>query len=225
MITERFPPRQQEFGQYYARMGAGLHYGAAIEGAIGTAQKIDASYLGPDVDLSDVLEAATKSYKVPILMTEAFFTNLSENIQKTCRKVDCAKLEGFRTPMNLYTPNVASIEGNYFDPSIREDVLEIELTDKQVTDLMFDKEGAEDPRENDERWKDLVDDWTETFEAALECYLGKRWDEAEPLLVDCLSGRPYDGPTKMMFLKVSAAGGKAPKSYSGYTVDVNEPYV
>ena len=71
-IKERFPPKQQEFGKYRARHGCGLHYGMAIEGAIGSARKIDASYLGPDVDLSDVLEASTKVYKVPILVSQVW---------------------------------------------------------------------------------------------------------------------------------------------------------
>ena len=44
------------------------HVGWAIEGAIGSALKVDPSYLSPNVELSMKLEAATKHYGVCILM-------------------------------------------------------------------------------------------------------------------------------------------------------------
>ena len=40
-------------------MGYGLHTGWAIEGAIGSDFKIDASYLSPNVNLASRIEAAT----------------------------------------------------------------------------------------------------------------------------------------------------------------------
>jgi len=45
---------------YEVKMGFGLHQGWAIEGAIGSSFKIDASYLSPHVNMSSRLEAATK---------------------------------------------------------------------------------------------------------------------------------------------------------------------
>ena len=59
-------------------MGFGLHIGWAIEGAIGSSFKIDASYLSPNVNMASRLEAATKHYGVMILFTgdlyDMFFT-------------------------------------------------------------------------------------------------------------------------------------------------------
>lgn len=45
---------------YCVKMGFGLHVGWAIEGAIGSFYKIDASYLSPNVNMASRLEAATK---------------------------------------------------------------------------------------------------------------------------------------------------------------------
>lgn len=45
---------------YRVRMGFGLHTGWAIEGAIGSRFKIDASYLSPNVNISSRLEMATQ---------------------------------------------------------------------------------------------------------------------------------------------------------------------
>ena len=53
LLNERMP-------NYSVKMGFGLHYGYAIEGAIGSFYKIDASYLSPNVNMSSRLEAATK---------------------------------------------------------------------------------------------------------------------------------------------------------------------
>jgi class 3 adenylate cyclase len=52
-LNERLP-------NYSVKMGFGLHLGWAIEGAIGSTYKIDASYLSPNVNMASRLEAATK---------------------------------------------------------------------------------------------------------------------------------------------------------------------
>jgi class 3 adenylate cyclase len=62
---------------YKVRMGFGLHYGWAIEGSIGSHHKIDVSYLSPNVNMSARLEAATKQYGVPILLSGEFIDLLS----------------------------------------------------------------------------------------------------------------------------------------------------
>ena len=52
-LNERLPG-------YCVKMGFGLHVGWAIEGAIGSNFKIDASYLSPNVNMASRLDAATK---------------------------------------------------------------------------------------------------------------------------------------------------------------------
>jgi class 3 adenylate cyclase len=54
---------------YEVKMGNGLHIGWAIEGAIGSYYKIDASYLSPNVKMAEKLEGATKTYGVPVLIS------------------------------------------------------------------------------------------------------------------------------------------------------------
>jgi class 3 adenylate cyclase len=61
-LNERMP-------NYEVKMGFGLHVGWAIEGAIGSEYKIDASYLSPNVNMAARLEAATKQYGVPLLIS------------------------------------------------------------------------------------------------------------------------------------------------------------
>jgi class 3 adenylate cyclase len=61
-LNERMP-------NYSVKMGFGLHVGWSIEGAIGSFYKIDASYLSPNVNMASRLEAATKQFGVPMLVS------------------------------------------------------------------------------------------------------------------------------------------------------------
>lgn len=69
-LNERIP-------NYQIKIGFGLHVGWAIEGAIGSFYKIDASYLSPHVNMASRLEAATKQFGVPLLISGQLQTLLS----------------------------------------------------------------------------------------------------------------------------------------------------
>ena len=90
-------------GQYSTVIGFGLHYGWAIEGAVGTNIKIDCSYLSPNVNLAARLESATKMYGVNILMSQHFVSKLSATVRKGLRRVDVVCLKGSSMPMEIYT--------------------------------------------------------------------------------------------------------------------------
>ena len=88
---------------YKCRMGCGLHFGWAVEGAIGSDKKIDASYISPHVNWSEFLESSTKEYDVPILISEPFYKLLSPNVAKHCRKVDSIRKSEMDEVTALYT--------------------------------------------------------------------------------------------------------------------------
>ena len=88
---------------YKCRMGCGLHFGWAVEGAIGSDKKIDASYISPHVNWAEFLESSTKEYGVPILMSEPFFRLLSPQAMKHCRLVDKIKKSVNEDVVSLYT--------------------------------------------------------------------------------------------------------------------------
>ncbi len=89
------------------QMGFGLHVGWAIEGAIGSEYKIDASYLSPNVNMASRLEAATKQFGVSLLMSESFVDCLSPALRARVRQVDCVTVKGSTQPMGLFTYDVA----------------------------------------------------------------------------------------------------------------------
>lgn len=91
---------------YKCKMGCGLHMGWAVEGAIGSDKKIDASYISPHVNWSEFLESSTKEYGVPVLMSEPFYKLLSPSVQKWCRQVDNIKKSASDEVTGLYTYDV-----------------------------------------------------------------------------------------------------------------------
>ena len=70
------------------QLGFGLHAGRAVEGAIGSQRKLDATYLSEAVELSEYLESSTKKYGVNILMSGSFLKLLHPNVSQMCRKID-----------------------------------------------------------------------------------------------------------------------------------------
>ena len=74
-------------------MGFGLHVGWAIEGAIGSEYKIDASYLSPNVNMASRLEAATKQFGTTLLMSEDFVCMLSPFVRRRVRQIDCVTVK------------------------------------------------------------------------------------------------------------------------------------
>ena len=90
-------------GGFCVRVGFGLHIGWAIEGAIGSAYKIDASYLSPAVNVAARIESATRFYGVDVLMSRAFAQCLSFEAVSLLRLIDRVRLKGVAEPIDLYT--------------------------------------------------------------------------------------------------------------------------
>merc|ERR1712194_27758 len=88
---------------YRVKMGFGLHRGWAIEGAIGSEFKVDASYLSPNVNICGQLETATKLYGVNLLISDHQVRTLTQRFRRLLRRVDCVQMPGFTGKMYLYT--------------------------------------------------------------------------------------------------------------------------
>jgi len=96
----------QRMPNYEVRLGLGIHLGYAIEGPIGSYYKIDASYLSPNVRMSERLEGATKAYSCPVLISDSLYDHLSVKTQSFCRCVDYVVMSGMTKPVKLYTVDV-----------------------------------------------------------------------------------------------------------------------
>lgn len=70
------------------QMGFGLHAGTAVQGAIGSTRKIDATYVSEAVERAEYLESSTKKYGLKMLMSDSFHKLLHPNNRRRCRKID-----------------------------------------------------------------------------------------------------------------------------------------
>lgn len=128
---------------YRPKVGFGLHRGWAIEGAIGTEFKIDASYLSPHVNMAAMLESQTRYYGAQVLLSDEVVNTLTEDIKDECRLIDKADLSGSGTGMNIYTID------------LDEDALDVDaLHDAPITKAAKFKVRFERQRRKAERWGD-----------------------------------------------------------------------
>jgi len=97
------PSILQRIPNYRVRMGFGLHCGWAIEGAIGSDFKIDASYLSPNVNVAALLEGATQDYSVWLLVSHFMMNLCSPEVCVLCRLIDHVMVKSARQPMRLFT--------------------------------------------------------------------------------------------------------------------------
>lgn len=76
------------------QMGFGLHAGKAVQGAIGSQRKIDATYVSESVERVEFLESSTKKYGLRMLMSDSFHRLLDPGNRRRCRKIDQILLQG-----------------------------------------------------------------------------------------------------------------------------------
>jgi len=98
----------QRMPGYQVRLGLGLHIGYAIEGAIGSYYKIDASYLSSHVRMAERLEGSTKHYGVPLLISETLHRKFTRKTKGYCRTVDYCVMQGNPKPVRLFTIDINS---------------------------------------------------------------------------------------------------------------------
>jgi len=97
------PGLQYRLGKgYRVSMSFGLHAGWAIEGAVGSDYKIDASYLSPNVSIAQNVELSTKIYGVALMVADSVVRLCSRDLVAKYRLIDHVKIRGARNPMELY---------------------------------------------------------------------------------------------------------------------------
>ena len=89
----------------------GMDAGWAVEGAVGSSYKIDATYLSPHVNMASRMMSATKQYGLFLLISEKVESLLSPNGQKSLRHIDTVTVKGSSLQQKIFT----------FDMKVRND--------------------------------------------------------------------------------------------------------
>lgn len=214
---------------FHVSMGFGMHVGWAIEGSIGSHFKIDASYLSPHVNISARLEAATRQYGIPLLMSGQLFDLFTRKFKSLCRCIDIVTVKGSNVPMKFYTINlntdlVKEIEFDQLEtPSdekkaIRKKAKEetkMKIFDMIMTCYQLLTEDADfKTMRQDIRGNQA--EFDATYAEAFRQYVEGDWMESHRLLETCMELNPKDGPTKTLMHYIESFNIQSPESWKGF---------
>jgi len=112
------PGLQMRLKNFRVNLTFGLHLGWAIEGAVGSEFKIDASYLSPNVSIATSMERLAYVYGVSLVVAQSVVERCSVSLVREMRLIDCVKIRGSKTPMDLYTMDLdwESVEISTYPP-------------------------------------------------------------------------------------------------------------
>jgi hypothetical protein len=190
-------------------LSIGLHAGWAIEGAVGSEFKIDASYLSPNVSIASSVEQATNIYHVPFLVTCSVMEMCAPRISAKFRRIDRLRIRGSTNPLEIlcldleYRNLTVDRQGEgenrpLWNSRLRfkaRQFLEAEKRNKldmnQVTVDMFN--NCQDISKMRRRFSR---DFMQTFEMGFANYSEGEWQAAEAYLVRAQQLlRAEDGPS------------------------------
>ena len=204
---------------YTVKMGFGLHLGWAIEGAIGSDLKIDASYLSPHVNMSSRLEAATKQYGVPLLLSGSLVKYMSPKVQPLCRHIDTVTVKGSNEPEELYTSDIdtadlSSKRDEHTDKAIA--IQKRRDLEKRIGDSDFDATTLINRSKGLQKLRMLITpEFLDAFGRGVKGYLSGDWQEAQKQLMKALELR-NDGPSHTLLGVMEEYDFRAPKEWPGY---------
>lgn len=219
---------QARIANYKVKLGYGLHYGWAIEGAIGSHFKVDVSYLSPHVNMAAWLEGNTKDYGVPLLLSHEFTELLSEPVRKMTRMIDVFKFPGSDDINKLYTPNISD---KAFDFPNQEPLKEHTLKTKEcytfkqllISEIEAKKLVGPSVYENDVDMRLLIcrnsPEFLALFNKGVSQFFHKedKWDEARTTFEEALKVlRDEDGPTKKLMDIMQKNNYKKPSDWADF---------
>jgi hypothetical protein len=198
-------------------LGIGLHIGWAIQGAIGTEEKVDVGYLSPHIDFTDTLAFTTENFRTQLLMSESFFETLHERAATQCRRVDTIKSSILDLPFGLYTYDMpddvgvppekhrlgAGIPLNESDPpELLKRVNPSELFVRDMDIVMIQRS--------------LIPEFIDRFTKGYNAYIKGEWEQAYSHLKRCYELRPLDGPNNALLKVIQESNCSAPEGWPGY---------
>jgi hypothetical protein len=162
-------------GSYCVDIIYGMDAGWAVEGAVGSEYKIDATYLSPHVNMASRMMSATKQYGVTILLSKAVEELLSKNCRKKLRHLDTIYVKGSNVKQDIFTYDARHKGVDFF--LIERTPTQADIDAESYTPNIWDHDqDVKAMRQH------ICDEFVELFKQGVKEYLTGNWKEAYGLL-------------------------------------------
>jgi len=173
-----------------------VHLGWAIEGAIGSEFKIDASYIGSNITMTQKIEQMCKYYGVNLLFCGSVVEYISDSFKNKLRMVDRVVLNGMKEPIHLFTIDLKTSELDEMpedkdyvsiDKCVGLDKKQFKINSRCRREIFFDKleKGKRNILDCWERDKDICAmtkpftvDFYNVWNIGVASYISGNWDKA-----------------------------------------------
>ena len=99
---EAWNAQRGDRGEPPVKIGIGLHTGSLMLGTVGARDRMDTTVISDAVNLASRVESLTKTYRVPLIITEATFLALHDPAAISVRRIDRVLVQGKSQPVVLY---------------------------------------------------------------------------------------------------------------------------
>ena len=174
-------------GAFSVSVMYGMDAGWAVEGAVGSEYKIDATYLSPHVNMASRMMSATKQYGVTILLSHAVEKLLSTAARSKLRHLDTVTVKGSDVAQQIFTfdarhervefflfertPDQADAEAEAYTPAVWGNDQDLNAMRQHVSDEFMKKfkEGVD--LYLDGKWKTAVEKLKDADDIMIETVL------------------------------------------------------
>ena len=191
---------------FEVQLSFGMHVGWAIEGAIGSKFKIDASYLSPNVNIAARLASSTSQFQTQMLLSEDIYNMASAGAREKLRVIDKVTLKGSQKPLKLVVFDIH----NWPDRN------------QHFLEPRFDEYGRQEPisfasnAEIAALRLGMSGEFFTEFDASVSHYIMGKWEIAKNHLQKALSYFPDDGPGLALYDVMKRHHFQAPADWKGY---------
>ena len=231
-------------GAFSVNMIFGMDAGWAVEGAVGSEYKIDATYLSPHVNMASRMMSACKQYGVSILLSQAVEELMSSTARSKLRHLDTVTVKGSTLKQKIYTYDARHKGVDFFLFSRSDSQADLD-GERYTSNIWNTDQDLKAMRQH------VTEDFEGEFRKGRDAYLSGNWSEAikhleraDEIMVENVMDQGYieeelddlqnrfmdgeerareewrnetgDGPSRRLITFMKNQGGKAPDGWKGY---------